>query len=78
MGRWKGYFDKLLNGENHRFVYENGVPNDGLTQRIARNEVLKSKVITNEEGRDNGNGWDSRGCVYVFGRRRDRHVINLM
>ena len=19
MGRWKGYFDKLLNGENHRF-----------------------------------------------------------
>ena len=22
MGRWKGYFDKLLNGENHRSVYE--------------------------------------------------------
>ena len=29
MGRWKGYFDKLLNGENHRFVSEDGVPNDG-------------------------------------------------
>ena len=30
MGRWKGYFDKLLNRENHRFDYEDGVPNDGL------------------------------------------------
>ena len=26
------------------------MPNDGLTQRIGRNEVLKSNVITNEEG----------------------------
>ena len=32
MGRWKGFFDKLPNGENHRFVYEDGVPNDSLTQ----------------------------------------------
>ena len=50
MGRWKGYLDKLLNGENHRFDPD-GVPNDGLTQRIGRNEVLKSNVITNEERR---------------------------
>ena len=70
LGRWKGYFDKLLNGENHRFD-PNGVPNDGLTQRIGRNEVLKSNVITNEERRDTGNGWDSRRCVDVFGRRID-------
>ena len=70
LGRWKGYFDKLLNGENNR-VDPDGVPNDGLTQRIGRNEVLKSNVITNEERRDNGNGWDSRRCVDVFGRRRD-------
>ena len=48
MGRWKGYFDKLLNGENHRFVSEDGVPNDGLTQRIGRNEAPKSNIITNE------------------------------
>ena len=58
MGRWKGYFGKLLNGENHRF--------DPDGQRIGRNEVLKSNVITNEERRDNGNGWDSRRCVDVF------------
>ena len=32
MGRWKGYFEKLLNGENHRFDSVDGVPNDGLTQ----------------------------------------------
>ena len=70
LGRWEGYVDKLLNGENNRFDPD-GVPNDGLTQRIDRNEVLKSNVITNEERRDNRNGWDSRGCVNVFGRRRD-------
>ena len=70
LGRWNGYFDKLLNGENNRFDPD-GVPNDGLTQRIGRNEVLKSNVITNEERRDNGNGWDSRRCVDVFGGRRD-------
>ena len=27
--RWKGYHDKLLNGENLRAVVENGVPNEG-------------------------------------------------
>ena len=70
LGRWNGYFDKLLNGENHRFDPD-GVPNDGFTQGIGRNEVLKSNVITNEERRDNANGWDSRRCVDVFGRRMD-------
>ena len=50
MGRGKGYFDKLLNGENLWFVFEDVVPNDGLTQLVGRNEVLKSNVITNEEG----------------------------
>ena len=70
LGRWEGYFDKLLNGENHRLDSDRA-PNDGLTQRIGRIEVLKSNVITNEEGRDNGNGWDSRRCVDVFGRRMD-------
>ena len=70
LGRWNGYFDKLLNGENHRF-HPDGEPNDGFTQGIGRNEVLKSNVITIGERRDNGNGWDSRRCVDVFGRRRD-------
>ena len=46
MGRCKGYVDKLLNGENHRFVSEDGVPNDGLTQGIVRNEVTKHADIT--------------------------------
>ena len=32
MGRWKGYFDKQLNGEKHRSVSEDRVPNDGLIQ----------------------------------------------
>ena len=32
MGIWKRYFDKLMSGENHRFVSEDGVPNGGLRQ----------------------------------------------
>ena len=73
VGRGKGYFDKLLNVVNHRFVFKNGMPNDG-----ERNEVQVSDVITSEEGTDNSNGWDSRRCVDVFLRSRDLHVINIM
>ena len=29
MGRWKGCIDKLLNEENHRYDFEDVVPNDG-------------------------------------------------
>ena len=40
IGRWKGYFDKLLNEENHpRSIFDEGLPNKGLTQGISRNEV---------------------------------------
>ena len=28
-----------MNGEKHRFVFEDGVPNDGLTKGIGRNDV---------------------------------------
>ena len=39
IGRWKGYFDKLLNEENPRSIFDEGLPNKGLTQGISRNEV---------------------------------------
>ncbi len=42
IGSWKGYFDKLLNEENPRSIFDDGVPNEGLTQQergISRNEV---------------------------------------
>ena len=39
IGRWKGYFDQLLNEENPRSVFEDGLSNEGLTQGISRNEV---------------------------------------
>ena len=39
IGRWKGYFDKLLNEENLRSIFGDGVPNEGLTQGISRNDV---------------------------------------
>ena len=32
MGRWKGCIDKLLNEENHMYVFEDAVPNDGYTR----------------------------------------------
>ena len=28
--QWKGYFDKLLNDDNQRSAFEDGVPNEGL------------------------------------------------
>ena len=39
IGRWKGYLDKLLNEENPRSIFDDGVPNEGLTQGTSRNEV---------------------------------------
>ncbi len=39
IGSWKGYFGKLLNEENPRSIFDVGVPNEGLTQGISRNEV---------------------------------------
>ena len=39
IGRWKGYFDKLLNEENPRSIFDDGVPNEGLTQGISRDDV---------------------------------------
>ncbi len=35
-GRWKGGFDKLLDEENHKSVFVDEVPNDGLTQGISK------------------------------------------
>ena len=37
--RWKGYYGKLLNEENTRTVFGDGVPNEGLTPTINREEV---------------------------------------
>ena len=39
MGRWKGYFDQLLNEENRSSFFEDGGSNGGLTQGISRNEI---------------------------------------
>ena len=37
--RWEIYFEKLLNEENPRMVFEDGVPNLGTTTMISREEV---------------------------------------
>ena len=37
--RWKVYFGRLLNEENPRTVFGDGVPNEGLTPAINRKEV---------------------------------------
>ena len=39
IGSWQGYVDKLLNVENPRSIFYDGVPNEGLTQGISRDEV---------------------------------------
>ena len=56
IGRWKGYFDKLLNEENPRSIFDDGVPNEGLTQGISRDEVkvaisrMKNEKATGMDG----------------------------
>ena len=37
--RWKGYYGILLNEENPRTVFGDGVPNEGLTPAVNRKEV---------------------------------------
>ena len=37
--RWKGYFEMLLDEDNPRTVFEDGVQNEGGTLRIERREV---------------------------------------
>ena len=39
IGRWKLYFDKLLNEDNSSSIFDDGVPNEGLIQGTSRNEV---------------------------------------
>ena len=44
--RWKGYYGKLLNEENPRTVFGDGVPKEGLTPASNREEVeVALKVI---------------------------------
>ena len=47
------YFDKLLNEENPRSIFDDGVRNEGLTQGISRNEV---KLAISRMKKGNGNG----------------------
>ena len=37
--RWIGYYGKLLNEENQRRVLGDGMPNEGLTPAINREEI---------------------------------------
>ena len=53
VGRRKGYFDKLLNEENPRSIFDDGVPNEELTQRINRNEV-KAAISRMKNGKATG------------------------
>ena len=68
MGRWNGFSDKLLNGENHRFVFEDGVANDGLTPGIGRNEVRVTLSRMKKGRRETQRKWMGFqrmcGCVW--------------
>ena len=51
--RWKGYFNKLLNEENPRSIFDDGVPSEGLTQGISRDEV-KVEISRMKNGKATG------------------------
>ena len=47
IGRWKGYFDKLLKEENPRYIFDDGVPNQGISRnevRVAISRMKKGKA----------------------------------
>ena len=73
MGRWNGFSDKLLNGENRRFVFEDGVPNDGLTQGTGRNEI-RVTLSRMKKGETTEMGGIPEGWWMCLGEE----VINLM
>ena len=66
IGRWKGYFDKLLNEENPRSIFGDGVPNEGLTQGISRNVI----PIYKEKG-------DIQDCGNYRGIKLMSHTITI-
>ena len=39
IGRWKGYFGKLLNEGNPGSLFDDGVPNEDLIYGISGNDV---------------------------------------
>ena len=62
--RWKGYYGNLLNEENPRTVFGDGVPNEGLTPAINRKEVevaLKGMKLGNGTRRNSSGGLEELG-----------------
>ena len=40
--RWETYFERLLNEENPRMVFEDGIPNEAVTSAVTRREVKQA------------------------------------
>ena len=73
MERWKWHYDKMLNEENPRAVFGDGVPNEGLTPDIKIEEVdviLKRMKNGKAMGPDN-----CSGGLQERGRRSGRYVV---
>ena len=43
IGRWKGYFDKLLNEENPRSIFDDGISRDEVKVAISRIRMEKQR-----------------------------------
>ena len=72
--RWIGYYGKLLNEENPRRVLGDGMPNEGLTPAINREEIevgLKGM----KKLRGDGTRWNVSGGLEESRTRRGRYVV---
>ena len=47
--RWGGYYEGLLNEENPRVVFQNGVPNEAVIPMVSRGEVKWERGIVEED-----------------------------
>ena len=73
--RWEKYYEKLLNEENHRMMFEDGVQNLGVTQSINRREVKKQSKENEKNGRAIGPDGIPVEVWKSLGGRRDRHAL---
>ncbi|KAI5728568.1 hypothetical protein M8J77_018083 [Diaphorina citri] len=71
----KNIFEKLLNEENERTMFEDGTANQGMTEAISREKVVQAMKKMNEEWESNRTRLDTRGGVEVFGRVRGGYVM---
>ena len=74
--RWKGYYGKLLNEENPRIAFGDGVPNEGLRPAINREEVELGGTYSKECKTERR--WDQTEFQWMSGRAWEKKGVDML